>query len=56
MVTSSQAEAILQRIPIGDYVKDAEPTVLITCDQVQTKSFGIFPNLLNAYVLLFETW
>ncbi|XP_042965876.1 7-methyl-GTP pyrophosphatase isoform X4 [Carya illinoinensis] len=33
-LAEAKAEAILQRIPIGDYVKDAEPTVLITCDQV----------------------
>uniref|UniRef100_A0A7N2QYC5 Maf-like protein n=1 Tax=Quercus lobata TaxID=97700 RepID=A0A7N2QYC5_QUELO len=31
---STDAEAILQRLPIGDYVKDAEPTLLVTCDQV----------------------
>ncbi|XP_065630440.1 uncharacterized protein LOC112029510 isoform X1 [Quercus suber] len=31
---TSQAEAILQRLPIGDNVKDAEPTLLVTCDQV----------------------
>ena len=34
METSSQAEAILERLPIGDYTKDAEPTLLITSDQV----------------------
>ena len=34
MEPSSQAEAILQRLAIGEYVKDAEPTLLITCDQV----------------------
>ncbi|KAG6624916.1 7-methyl-GTP pyrophosphatase isoform X2 [Carya illinoinensis] len=34
LIAADTAEAILQRIPIGDYVKDAEPTVLITCDQV----------------------
>lgn len=30
-----QADAILQRLPIGDnIIKDAEPTLLITSDQV----------------------
>ncbi|KAL5558041.1 hypothetical protein UlMin_034252 [Ulmus minor] len=33
-LAEAKAEAILQRFPIGDYVEDAEPTVLITCDQV----------------------
>ncbi|WVY90823.1 hypothetical protein V8G54_036337 [Vigna mungo] len=28
------AEAILQRLPVDDYLKDAEPTLLITSDQV----------------------
>ncbi|KAF5445114.1 hypothetical protein F2P56_034190 [Juglans regia] len=32
-LAEAKAEAILQR-PIGDYIKDAEPTLLITCDQV----------------------
>ncbi|KAF5445113.1 hypothetical protein F2P56_034190 [Juglans regia] len=33
LIAADTAEAILQR-PIGDYIKDAEPTLLITCDQV----------------------
>ncbi|XP_059454819.1 uncharacterized protein LOC132185021 isoform X3 [Corylus avellana] len=33
-LAEAKAEAIIQRLPIGDYVKDAEPTLLITCDQV----------------------
>ncbi|XP_030950527.1 uncharacterized protein LOC126712251 isoform X3 [Quercus robur] len=33
-LAEAKAEAILQRLPIGDYVKDAEPTLLVTCDQV----------------------
>ncbi|XP_056167397.1 uncharacterized protein LOC115670868 isoform X2 [Syzygium oleosum] len=32
--TSCQAEAISQKIPLGDYIKDADPTLLITSDQV----------------------
>ncbi|KAL4649969.1 hypothetical protein ACB092_01G052200 [Castanea dentata] len=34
LIAADTAEAILQRLPIGDYVKDAEPTLLVTCDQV----------------------
>ncbi|PON40869.1 Maf-like protein [Parasponia andersonii] len=34
MGTSYQAAAILPRIPTGDHIKDAEPTLLITADQV----------------------
>jgi len=34
MEPSSQAEAILQRLPTGDNVNDAEPTLLVTRDQV----------------------
>ncbi|PON83593.1 Maf-like protein [Trema orientale] len=34
MGTSYQAAAILPRIPTGDNIKDAEPTLLITADQV----------------------
>ncbi|KAE8100244.1 hypothetical protein FH972_018160 [Carpinus fangiana] len=34
LIAADTAEAIVQRLPIGDYVKDAEPTLLITCDQV----------------------
>ncbi|XP_039071493.1 7-methyl-GTP pyrophosphatase-like [Hibiscus syriacus] len=33
-LAEAKADAILQRLPIGDYVKEAEPTLLITCDQV----------------------
>ncbi|XP_062157758.1 uncharacterized protein LOC133865380 isoform X3 [Alnus glutinosa] len=33
-LAEAKAEAIIQRLPIGDYIKDAEPTLLITCDQV----------------------
>ncbi|XP_023917967.1 uncharacterized protein LOC112029510 isoform X4 [Quercus suber] len=33
-LAEAKAEAILQRLPIGDNVKDAEPTLLVTCDQV----------------------
>ncbi|XP_024022192.1 maf-like protein DDB_G0281937 isoform X3 [Morus notabilis] len=33
-LADAKAEAILQRFPIGDYIKDAEPTLLITSDQV----------------------
>ncbi|RYQ83716.1 hypothetical protein Ahy_B10g102512 isoform A [Arachis hypogaea] len=32
-----KAEAILQKLPVDDYLKDAEPTLLITCDQKQVK-------------------
>lgn len=31
---TSQAEANSQRLPVGDYIKDDEPTLLITSDQV----------------------
>ncbi|KAM3710639.1 hypothetical protein ACJW31_01G045600 [Castanea mollissima] len=34
LIAADTAEAILQRLPIGDYVKDAVPTLLVTCDQV----------------------
>ncbi|XP_020231438.1 7-methyl-GTP pyrophosphatase isoform X3 [Cajanus cajan] len=33
-LAEAKAEAILQRLPVDDYLKDAEPTLLITCDQV----------------------
>ncbi|KAJ4701944.1 Maf-like protein [Melia azedarach] len=34
LITADTAEAILNRLPIGDYIKEAEPTILITGDQV----------------------
>ncbi|XVE94708.1 hypothetical protein REPUB_Repub02eG0032000 [Reevesia pubescens] len=33
-IAEAKAEAILQRLPVGGYVKEAEPTLLITSDQV----------------------
>ncbi|XP_004499161.1 uncharacterized protein [Cicer arietinum] len=33
-LAEAKAEAILQKLPVGDYLKHAEPTLLITCDQV----------------------
>ncbi|RYQ83715.1 hypothetical protein Ahy_B10g102512 isoform C [Arachis hypogaea] len=36
-LASFLAEAILQKLPVDDYLKDAEPTLLITCDQKQVK-------------------
>ncbi|XP_007017548.2 PREDICTED: maf-like protein DDB_G0281937 isoform X3 [Theobroma cacao] len=33
-LAEAKAEAILHRLPIGDYIKEAEPTLLITSDQV----------------------
>ncbi|KAK8481751.1 hypothetical protein V6N11_073741 [Hibiscus sabdariffa] len=33
-LAAAKADAILQRLPVGDYVKEAEPTLLITSDQV----------------------
>ncbi|XP_050212652.1 uncharacterized protein LOC126664340 isoform X2 [Mercurialis annua] len=33
-LAEAKAEAILQRLPVHDYKKDAVPTLLITCDQV----------------------
>uniref|UniRef100_A0A7N2KSL7 Uncharacterized protein n=1 Tax=Quercus lobata TaxID=97700 RepID=A0A7N2KSL7_QUELO len=33
LTAADTAEAILQRLPIGEYVKDVKPTLLITCDQ-----------------------
>ncbi|GKV29918.1 hypothetical protein SLEP1_g38791 [Rubroshorea leprosula] len=33
-LAEAKAEAILQRLPLGDYVSEAEPTLLITADQV----------------------
>lgn len=37
--TSCQAEGISQKIPLGDHIKDADPTLLITCDQVKVLFF-----------------
>ncbi|KAF7829667.1 maf-like protein [Senna tora] len=34
LIAADTAEAIIQRLPVDDYVKDAEPTLLITSDQV----------------------
>ncbi|CAI0436172.1 unnamed protein product [Linum tenue] len=34
LVAADTAEAILERLPIGDYAQRAEPTLLITTDQV----------------------
>ncbi|XWS24368.1 hypothetical protein CRYUN_Cryun28dG0095800 [Craigia yunnanensis] len=34
LIAADTAEAILQRLPIGDYVKEVESTLLITSDQV----------------------
>ncbi|KOM49165.1 hypothetical protein LR48_Vigan07g286900 [Vigna angularis] len=34
LIAADTAEAILQRLPVDDYLKDAEPTLLITSDQV----------------------
>ncbi|XP_065847409.1 uncharacterized protein [Euphorbia lathyris] len=33
-LAEAKAEAILQRLPAHDHVKDAQPALLITCDQV----------------------
>ncbi|XVF73747.1 hypothetical protein PTKIN_Ptkin13bG0007100 [Pterospermum kingtungense] len=33
-LAEAKAEAILQRLPIGDYIKEVKPTLLITSDQV----------------------
>ncbi|XP_030448110.1 uncharacterized protein LOC115670868 isoform X4 [Syzygium oleosum] len=33
-LAEAKAEAISQKIPLGDYIKDADPTLLITSDQV----------------------
>ncbi|KAK9220301.1 hypothetical protein WN943_008951 [Citrus x changshan-huyou] len=33
LIVADTAEAILNRLPIGDYIKEAEPTILITGDQ-----------------------
>lgn len=33
-LAEAKAKAILQRLPVDDYLKDAEPTLLITSDQV----------------------
>ncbi|KAB2040810.1 hypothetical protein ES319_D02G108600v1 [Gossypium barbadense] len=33
-LAEAKADAILQRLPVSDYVKEAEPTLLITSDQV----------------------
>ncbi|EOY14773.1 Maf-like protein isoform 2 [Theobroma cacao] len=33
-LAEAKAEAILHRLPVGDYIKEAEPTLLITSDQV----------------------
>ncbi|XP_015575313.1 7-methyl-GTP pyrophosphatase isoform X1 [Ricinus communis] len=34
LAAADTAEAILQRLPVHDYIKDAVPALLITCDQV----------------------
>ncbi|XP_065847406.1 uncharacterized protein [Euphorbia lathyris] len=34
LIAADTAEAILQRLPAHDHVKDAQPALLITCDQV----------------------
>ncbi|OAY50726.1 7-methyl-GTP pyrophosphatase isoform X1 [Manihot esculenta] len=34
LIAADTAEAILQKPPVHDYVKKAEPALLITCDQV----------------------
>ncbi|EOY14772.1 Maf-like protein isoform 1 [Theobroma cacao] len=34
LIAADTAEAILHRLPVGDYIKEAEPTLLITSDQV----------------------
>lgn len=49
-----QADAILQRLPVGDYVKEAEPTLLITSDQVNIYSWTCFrvSEMFN-YVVVF---
>lgn len=48
---TSQAEAISQRLPVGDYIKDAERTLLITSDQVYITSYTIFiVSILLSYV------
>ncbi|XP_019436915.1 PREDICTED: maf-like protein DDB_G0281937 isoform X3 [Lupinus angustifolius] len=33
-LAEAKAEAIVQRLHVDDYLKEAEPTLLITCDQV----------------------
>uniref|UniRef100_K7MNV8 Maf-like protein n=1 Tax=Glycine max TaxID=3847 RepID=K7MNV8_SOYBN len=33
-LAEAKAEAILQRLPVDDYLKEAEPTLLITSDQI----------------------
>ncbi|KAH1204182.1 Maf-like protein [Glycine max] len=33
LIAADTAEAILQRLPVDDYLKEAEPTLLITSDQ-----------------------
>nr|AFK42859.1 unknown [Lotus japonicus] len=33
-LAEAKAEAIIQRLPVDDYLKDAQPTLLITSDQV----------------------
>ncbi|KAA3484571.1 maf-like protein [Gossypium australe] len=38
-LAEAKADAILQRLPVGDYVKEAEPTLLITSDQVNIYSW-----------------
>ncbi|XP_054799277.1 uncharacterized protein LOC129303785 isoform X2 [Prosopis cineraria] len=34
LIAADTAEAILKRLPVDDHIKDAEPTLLITSDQV----------------------
>nr|XP_008364993.2 7-methyl-GTP pyrophosphatase-like isoform X2 [Malus domestica] len=34
VIAADTAEAISQKLPVGDYIKDAKPTLLVTSDQV----------------------
>ncbi|XP_052115938.1 uncharacterized protein LOC107483234 isoform X1 [Arachis duranensis] len=47
-LAEAKAEAILQKLPVDDYLKDAEPTLLITCDQeTETSQIRIPMGLLG---------
>ncbi|RDX89883.1 Protein RADIALIS-like 6, partial [Mucuna pruriens] len=45
LIAADTAEAILQRLPVDDYLKDAEPTLLITCDQFAYDIYSLSNDL-----------
>ncbi|CAN1835696.1 7-methyl-GTP pyrophosphatase [Linum perenne] len=50
-LAEAKAKAISQKLPMNDYVKDAEPTLLITSDQVLTLSYLLLYLLSQTLVV-----